>query len=237
MSYLYCTINAPVCQRQDAIGASWFDIPVCSCYIEYMVAQHIAPVVLDTLKPTSNEQAETQALTALLGEFDPDGQDARKVSYLRNRYAGFNRKEAGILAGVRISTVNKWMKEDERVVRMDAVVSTGQRQEFRKEVLQEEWYRNFYLVLQRDAYVLRKVHGLLEEPYLEVGANGQLKQRMGSPPMQKQDWDYYSQMRKMYTPDAWASVEKALTSQAASFNIAAFVLNLAQNQQINNPPG
>ncbi len=201
------------------------------CYAKYMVT-----TPANALAPIDTAQAESQALDVMLGEFDLDGNDNHKVAYLRNRYAGFTRKEAGALAGVRIATVNKWLKEDERVTRMDAVVSTGRRQEFRKEVLQEEWYRNFYLVLQRDTYVLKKVHGMLEEPYLETDIHGTLKRRMGSPPMQKQDWDYYAQMRKMYTPDAWASIEKALTTRSAQFNIAGLILNMAQNQQVNISP-
>tara|TARA_Y100000310_G_scaffold328215_1_gene396003 strand:- start:34759 stop:35361 length:603 start_codon:yes stop_codon:yes gene_type:complete len=195
-----------------------------------MVITALAPA------PTDSVQAETQALTVLLEEFDLDGRDAAKVDYLKNRYAGFNRKEAGTLAGVRISTVNKWLKLDPRVSRMDATLATGQRKEFRKEVLQEEWFRNFYLVLQRDAYVLKKVHGLLEEPYLEMTGNGQRIRKLGSPPMLKQDWDYYGQMRKMYTPDAWASIEKAISGPGTSFNISEFILNLGHTQQVNIQP-
>lgn len=182
--------------------------------------------------PVDAPKAETQALTVLLEEFDLDGRDAAKMSYLKHRYAGFNRKEAGTMAGVRISTVNKWLKEDLRVSRMDNTMSTGSRKDLRKEVLEEEWFRNFYLVLQRDAYVLKKVHGLLEEPYLEMTGSGARITKLGSPPMQKQDWDYFAQMRKMYTPDAWASIEKAITGPGTSFNIAELVLNMQQNNQV-----
>ena len=195
-------------------------------------------MVIAALNPTPDTsiQAENQALTVMLEEFDLDGRDAAKISYLRNRYAGFNRKEAGTLAGVRISTVNKWLKLDPRVARLDNTLSTGKRQEFRKEVLREEWFRNFYLVLQRDAYVLKKVHGLLEEPYLEMNSKGQYVHKLGSPPMLKQDWDYFGQMRKMYTPDAWASIEKALAGPGTSFNIAELILNLQQNNQLSIQP-
>ena len=195
-------------------------------------------MVIAALNPTPDTsiQAENQALTVMLEEFDLDGRDAAKISYLRNRYAGFNRKEAGTLAGVRISTVNKWLKLDPRVARLDNTLSTGKRQEFRKEVLREEWFRNFYLVLQRDAYVLKKVHGLLEEPYLEMNGKGQYVHKLGSPPMLKQDWDYFGQMRKMYTPDAWASIEKALAGPGTSFNIAELILNLQQNNQLSIQP-
>mgnify|MGYP004448955605 CR=1 FL=1 len=183
--------------------------------------------------PNSPEQSENEALVSMLEEFSPDGADARKVDFLRGRYAGFRRKEAAKLAGVSLSTANKWIKEDNRVARYDDVVSTGKRREFRKEVLQEEWFRNFWLVLQRDAYILKKAHGLLEEPYLEVTANGSHVRKVGSPAMRKEDWDYYGQMRKMYTPDAWSSIEKVISGQHGQFNIAEFVLNLAQNQQVN----
>jgi len=188
---------------------------------------------IDSLSPTTVQDEENQSLSSLMCEFDSDGQDARKIDYIRSRYAGFSRKEAGALAGVKIHTVNKWLKEDPRVTRMDTMVSTGQRKGLRKEVLQEGWYKNFYLVLQRDAYVLKKVHGILEEPYLEVDGHGRLVTKNGSPPMTKQDWDYYGQMRKMYSPDAWSSIEKALTSQSDTFNIEKLILNMAQNQQVN----
>jgi len=188
---------------------------------------------INALAPADTTQDENQTLTAMLSEFDSDGPDAKKVDYLRHRYAGFNRKESGALAGIKIATVNKWLKEDTRVANMDLVVSTGQRRELRREVLQEEWFRNFYLVLQRDAYILKKVHGLIDnEPYLDVNSKGELVRKTGSPPMVKADWDYFSQMRKMYNPEAWASIEKAISTKDGSFDISNLILNL--NQQVNN---
>ncbi len=186
------------------------------------------PALIDALAPDDSIQDENRTLTALLSEFDPDGLDARKVDYLRHRYAGFNRKESGTIAGVKIVTVNKWLKEDPRVARMDAVVGTGQRRELRREIFQEEWFRNFYLVLQRDSYVLRKVHGLLEERVLETNSRGELVSSVGSPPMVKADWDYFAQMRKMYTPESWAAIEKAISGQSGQFNISTLILQLNQ---------
>ena len=191
------------------------------------------PSILEHALPAPGPEAETNTLEAMLHGFDADGQDKRKVDYLRHRYAGFTRKESGKLAGVTITTVNKWLKEDPRTKEADLLVSTGQRQGLRKEVLQEDWFRNFYLVLQRDSYLLRKSHGMLEEVVWERAANGTMVRRLGSPPMQKQDWEYFSQMRKMYTPDAWAAIEKAISKQGVQFNVAEFILNLAQTQQVN----
>ena len=190
-------------------------------------------LAVSTSLPTPGPESETQALESILRGFDADGQDKRKVDYIRHRYAGFTRKESGMLAGVTITTVNKWLKEDPRTKEADLIVSTGQRQGLRREVMQEEWFRNFYLVLQRDAYLLKKAHGLLEEQVLERNSKGQLVRKLGSPPMQKQDWDYFSQMRKMYTPDAWGAIEKAISNQGVQFNVAEFILNLAQTQQVN----
>ena len=223
----YCIIPPSVCQHEAIKHSIRVDFAHGICYIECMQM----PAVIDALTPRDAIQDENQTLTALLAEFDSDGHDARKVDYLRHRYAGFNRKESGTIAGVKRATVSKWLKEDPRVASMDLVVGTGQRRELRREVLQEEWFRNFYLVLQRDSYVLKKVHGLLEESYLEVCSNGKLKRKIGSPPMLKADWDYYAQMRKMYNPDAWASIEKAISTNNGQFDIANLILNL--NQQIN----
>ena len=185
---------------------------------------------INTLTPVDSTQDENQTLTAMLSEFDGDGKDAEKVDYLKHRYAGFNRKESATLAGRTITTINKWLKEDSRVASMDLIVGTGQRREFRREVLTEEWFRNFYLVLQRDGYILKKVHGLLYEEILETSttsASG-YKKGMGSPPMQKADWDYFAQMRKMYTPDAWASIEKAISKDSGQVDITSLILNLTQ---------
>ena len=179
----------------------------------------IQSAVIDAISPANPEQGEGDAFTSLIAEFDDVGQDARKIDYLKHRYAGFNRKESATITGVKLSTANQWIKNDPRVARFDQLVTTGKRRELRKDVLQEEWYRNFYLVLQRDGYVLKQ------------------HTRMGSPPMTKQDWDYYSQMRKMYTPDAWSSIEKVISGQGGTFNINEFILNMGQNQQINIPPG
>lgn len=185
--------------------------------------------------PNTPEQAENDALLSVLAEFDSDGADARKVNYLKNRYAGFGRKESAILVGISLTTANGWIKRDARVTKYEEMVSSGKRRELRKDVLQEEWFRNFWLVLQRDAYILKKVHGLLEESYLEVTAVGAHIRKVGSPSMRKEDWDYFSQMRKMYTPDAWVSMEKVISGQPGQFNIAELILNMAQNQQVNMP--
>lgn len=182
--------------------------------------------------PANPEQAESTALMAMMTEFSGAGVDIRKLDYLKNRYAGFGQREAAKLSGVTTPTVNKWMKEDPRVAHYDGEVSTGSRKELRKEVLQGEWFRNFWLVLKRDQYILSKVHGLLDEPFLEVTADGRHITKRGSPSMRKEDWDYFSQMRKMYTPESWASIEKVISGNTGQFNIAEFVLNMASNQQI-----
>ena len=191
--------------------------------------------IIEALTPANPVDAENDAFQSLVAEFDSE-QDARKIDYLKHRYAGFTRKESATITGVKASTANKWIKEDPRVARFDELVSTGKRKELRKDVLQEEWFKNFYLVIKKDAYIIRKAHGLLEEPYLEIKADGTRVQKMGSPSMLKADWDYFAQMRKMYTPDAWASIEKVISGQGGQFNIDQFVLNLAQNQQINVGP-
>jgi hypothetical protein len=184
----------------------------------------------------SPEQSAGNALSAMLTEFGSDGADGRKVEYLKNRYAGFGQRESAKLVGVTPSTVNKWLKEDSRVATYEGIVSTGKRQELRKDLVQAEWFRNFWLVIQRDKYILAKVHGLLQEPYLEVTQDGRHINKMGSPSMRKDDWDYYAQMRKMYTPDAWANIEKVVSGNAGQFNIAEFVLNMANNQIIVQAP-
>ncbi len=192
----------------------------------------VESTILDALAPANPVEAENDAFISLVAEFDAE-QDARKIDYLKHRYAGFSRKESATITGVKVSTANKWIKEDSRVARFDELVSTGKRKELRKDVLQEEWYKNFYLVIKKDAYIIRKAHGLLEEPYLEVKADGTRVTKMGSPSMLKSDWDYWAQMRKMYTPDAWANIEKVISGKGGTFNIDEFVINLAQNQQVN----
>jgi hypothetical protein len=184
----------------------------------------------------SPAQAESNALMSMLTEFSGVGTDTRKLDYLKNRYAGFGQREAAKLSGVTLPTVNKWRKDDPRVAHYDDEVTTGSRKELRKEVLQGEWFRNFWLVLKRDQYILSKVHGLLNEPYLEVTADGHHIRKMGSPSMRKEDWEYFSQMRKMYTPDAWASIEKVIGGGSGQFDIAQFVLNMANNQIIVQAP-
>ena len=193
----------------------------------------IESTITQGIAPAGPEQAENDAFASLIAEFD-NANDARKIDYLKHRYAGFGKKDSATLAGVKLATANKWIKEDPRVTHFDNQVSTGKRKELRKDVLQEEWFRNFHLVIERDAYILRKVHGLLEEPFLDINMAGEQVTRTGSPPMTKRDWDYYSQMRKMYTPDAWASIEKVISGQGNVFNIAEFVLDLSNKTQINN---
>ena len=113
----------------------------------------LAETITSAVTPVNDAGAENDALVSLMAEFSESG-DTTKVSYLKHRYAGFTRKEAATLAGVKITTTNKWLKEDSRVAHFDNLVSTGKRRELRKDVLQEEWFRNFYLVLERDKYIL-----------------------------------------------------------------------------------
>ena len=195
----------------------------------------VETAITQAIAPAGPEQAENDAFASLIAEFD-NATDTRKIDYLKHRYAGFGKKDSATLAGVKLATANGWIKNDPRVAHFDNQVSTGKRRELRKDVLQEEWYRNFHLVIEQDAYILKKVHGLLEEPFLDINSAGEQVTRMGSPPMTKRDWDYFSQMRKMYTPDAWASIEKAVSGQDTIFNISEFVLNMPTNQQINNAP-
>jgi len=180
--------------------------------------------------PVHGENSALITMLAMVGEFDDEGGDARKIDFLKHRYAGFGRKESAILAGVSGLTAKKWIKDDPRVAKYDDIITTGGRKEIRKEVLQEEWFRNFYLILRRDEYILKKVHGLLDEPFLEVTTDGKRTMKRGSPMMRKEDWDYYSQMRKMYTPESWASIEKAISGNSGQFDINQFILNL----QVNN---
>ena len=52
--------------------------------------------------------------------------------------------------------------------------------------------------------------------------------------MTPQDWDEYKGMRKMYTPEAWAQIEKAIAGEGSTFNIAEFVLDMSQKHtQVN----
>jgi hypothetical protein len=182
--------------------------------------------------PTSPEQVENDALLSMLGEFEAET-DARKLNYLKHRYAGFTRKESATLAGVKIATSNTWLKEDPRVKHYDDIVTSGQRKGFRKEILHTEWSRNFWMILKQDERILKKVHGLLEEDILDVDIHGKRVVRRGSPMMRKEDWDYFSQMRKMYTPEAWSAIEKVMAGNTGQFNIHDFILNIAGTQQVN----
>lgn len=189
-------------------------------------------MVLDLMTTPNAEQAELDSLATLLVEFDTEN-DARKIDYLKHRYAGFTRREAATLAGVTLTTTNKWLKLDTRVAHFDHLVTTDKRKSLKKDVLQEEWGRNFYMVMKKDSYILRKSLGMLEERVFSIDMHGKQTSRMGSPVMQKEDWDYFHHMRKTYTPEAWNAIEKAMAGQVNTFNIAEFIINQAQTQQVN----
>ncbi len=188
-------------------------------------------MVLDTMKPNTPEQAEVEALESLLSTFDNEGADERKMAYLKHRYAGFTKKESAIMINIKPATIAGWRKDDARFVEFDDIVVTGKRKEFRKEVLSQEWHRNFYLVITQDSYILRKAHGLLEEvDVTDIAPDGTLFHRRASPPMTKADWDYFHSMRKSYTPQAWEQVEKILSGNTGTtFNINEFVVNQQNN--------
>ncbi len=179
--------------------------------------------------PANPEQAELQALGALIADFEGDGQDSKKLEYLKHRYAGFRRSEAAVLTDVKLSTINRWIKNDPRVAHFDNLVSTGNRRELRKEVLEEEWYRNFHLVILQDAHILKKASGLLEEEVTEILPNGKTRRVTICPPMTKADWDRFGQMRKMYNMDAWATIEKVVKGEDKNFNIASVIMNIQNN--------
>ena len=192
----------------------------------------IAPAVLDELTPASPEESELEALGALIADFEGDGQDENKLTYLKHRYAGFRQRESAILTGIKQSTIKRWIKEDPRVAHFDQLVSTGNRRELRKQVLQEEWFRNYHLVAARDSYILRKVHGMLEEVVDEVRLDGSLKKTTISPPMTKQNWEEYAALRKTYSTEAWKTIESVVKGTDGEFNIHTLILGIGQ-QQVN----
>lgn len=193
----------------------------------------IAPGAIIEVTPETSEQAEIEALGALIADFEGDGQDENKLTYLKHRYAGFRQREAAVLTGIKTSTIKRWIKDDPRVAHFDNQVSTGNRRTLRREVLQEEFFRNFHLAVQHDAYLFKKANGLLQETVTEVLPDGRRKQTVISPPMTKVDWEQYNQIRKFYTVEAWNTVEKVAKGQTTELTIDQLILNIAQDQQVN----
>ena len=190
------------------------------------------PVIIDQVTPDGPEQATLEALGSLIADFEGDGQDESKLTYLKHRYAGFKHREASILTGVKQSTIKRWLRDDARLAHYETQITTGNKRGLQREVFQEEYFRNYHLVMQRDTYILKKVHGLLEEKVIEVMPGGKHRETVISPPMRDKDWEEYAAMRKTYSPEAWKTIESVAKGQDGEFNIHTLILGIGQ-QQVN----
>jgi hypothetical protein len=174
---------------------------------------------------------QSEALDVILTTFkrfaQHDDANERQVKYLQMRYMGFTKSECRDRAKIKQSTLNIWRHDDDFRMLDDQAVAT--QKEIRDQIVEYRWFRNLYLVMERDEYVLKKANGMLDEEYVDYDDDGRALLTRGSPPMSKEDWDYFHKMRAMYTPQQWSTIEKKFTEKAGDFNITQFITNMQVN--------
>jgi len=183
-----------------------------------------------------NDNHDLELVQTLLPVFsDRDDSAKRRAEYLQNRYMGFSRTESRKLVGVSDATVSIWRRNKEFKQLDD--IGVARVADVKKEIVQFNFLRNLHLVMTKDQYVLKKANGLLEEKYVDFDDEGRAFDAVGSPPMDKDDWDYFHRMRRMYTLAEWNVMEKLLKGEEPKeFNINQLILN-QDNRQVNYSEG
>lgn len=159
-----------------------------------------------------------------------ESSNERRVDYLQMRYMGFTRDESRLHVKVTRNTISRWRSDDDFSYLDDQAVAAHK--DIRDQIVEFKWFRNMYLLMTKDEQILMKANGMLEETYLDHDESGRIVEKYGSPPMDKEDWDYFNKMRAMYSLQQWSVVQKQFKEENPSFNITNYIMN--RNVQVNN---
>jgi len=118
-----------------------------------------------------------------LPAFDLDNENKR--GYLVYRVCGFSRKEARDQVGVASKTVKNWVAEDKAFAQIEKLSIVEVSSKFRKDVVVNGWVRNYWLMLEKDARVIKKSESDKVADYLS-----------------EREHEYLMKIRPMYTPAA-----------------------------------
>ncbi len=171
-----------------------------------------------TLANLNPNEMEARA-DGYLPSFDYDNENKR--NYLVYRVCGFSRKESRDQAEVKLSTVKNWITSDEAFAGIEklSVVEIGA--QFRKDVVVNGWVRNYWLMLERDAKIIKKADSDKVVDYLS-----------------EREHEYLMKIRPMYTPAAMKVLNELFqeTNDAGSWEEWMIRVRRSTNGGSNNGP-
>lgn len=132
---------------------------------------------------------------SMLPGFDWD--DDNKREYLGWRTCGFTRKEARDRIEITKPTVDRWIKQDSAFAEIEQQNVYELRNQYAKEFIKLDFFRNLKLALRKDAQVLEKANSTDKRSKLT-----------------SDEWGYLKSIRGLYT----AKEINALDSVFSSFN-------------------
>jgi len=135
-----------------------------------------------TLANLSPNEKEARA-DGYLPAFDWDNENKR--AYLTLRVCGFGRKEARDKTEIELKTVKNWIAGDEAFAAIEKMTVMDIGDKFRKDVVVNGWVRNYWLMLERDARLIKKSESDKPMDYLS-----------------DREHEYLMKIRPMYTPAA-----------------------------------
>ena len=181
--------------------------------------------MLDSITSSPTEES-IKSLIPLLSKNSKEAESQHK--YLSLRYSGFSHIEALRIAVLEPADINKWLKNPLFAHYEGMIYDKDFRHTLRDEVGELVFYRNYYLIMMKDAEVLGKATGTLDIDYTEVDDDGNIQLKHGSPPLTSLDKSYLLQIRKEYSPTQIAALRKLLdNSEPKNANT---IVNIIQNQ-------
>lgn len=137
-----------------------------------------------------------ETVHSLIPYLDANEVERKKSIYLSYRFTGFAIREAIGHADISESTLRRWREVDSKFVELEAQTTGPDRAKLKKEVINEQFIRNFRRVLDMDGKVIEKMHYQPDE-------------------MTKAELDWMGRMRSHYTATQMELLERILDPNSA----------------------
>jgi hypothetical protein len=166
----------------------------------------------------SPEDTQRDKLAALMPSFDMESDNKRE--YFSWRMFGFSRTDSIKRCGLSLTTVKRWLKDDESFAEFDSQSLQTLSDKYRKEALGLEYTRLIKLAMVSDERVLDKA--------------------AKNKPMTDNEWDYLKKIRPLYTPAALKILDDLIkgdsSSQAGSWDELLIIARRNTNASGGNHP-
>lgn len=144
-------------------------------------------------------------------------EDSSRWSYLTARIAGFTVRESCTIASIGEDELESWRGGDEEFNLIDTSQMRRLRKDFCRTYIEQDFLRNFHLVLRMDTIILMKAA---------------LRDK-GGPDLDEFEFEYLKKIRQFYTPQQLEAVKVASSeTKKPGFNFTERVLTLREVRQI-----